>query len=149
MSRIQRLIQVPVHQSRVPSIFTQVTELIPETYLYLSYDCYLWKHQKRLVFLLHLALFLETFLKLYFTLFTWSMVYVLQFVFFSGSWSATRESWVRVRSVSSPSHLSSRALQARIEEERLGTRQLRHLFHPRSQGLFPTPPPQRGGRGAR
>ena len=45
-------------------------------------------------------------------------------LFFSGSWSATRESWARVRvDGPSPSHLSSCALLARIEEERLGTRQ--------------------------
>ena len=56
-SQNPELIQIPVRQSRVPSMFTQVTELIPETYLYLSCDCNLWKHQKRLVFPLHLALF--------------------------------------------------------------------------------------------
>ena len=47
-------------------------------------------------------------------------------LFFSGSWSTTRESWARVRSASegpSPSHLSSCALLARIEEEWLGMRQ--------------------------
>ena len=44
-------------------MFKQVTERAWEIdtrdllYLYLSYDCDLWKYQKRLVFLLHLALF--------------------------------------------------------------------------------------------
>ena len=55
-SRVQRAIQIPVRQSRVQSMFTQVTERPWEIDIR-NLPIFILRHQKRLVFLLRLALF--------------------------------------------------------------------------------------------
>ena len=55
-SRFQSAIQIPVRQSRVQSMFTQVTER-PWEIDTRDLPIFILRHQKRLVFVLHLALF--------------------------------------------------------------------------------------------